>query len=479
VKILSLTITLGMGEHKFIFPSGVNIVYSEENSVGKTSLLRMIMFSLGYAIPGTRGLDFNRFEFDIELQKFNGDICHVLRRRDYITYACGSYEYGFSLPSDLNELHKLMFNITNNEVLDNLLGAYYVDQEKGWTLLNRGTPIGKNYFNIDKLIRGLSNRSSDDLEMRLSVVERELQKYRHMFDLANYQAEINILGENIAYDSPIDEIEKSLDILYSEKKPLSDELERLKKVIRRNNSFKKYIADMKIMVCLPGGEKIPVDETTIVGFNDDVEYLNAKRKMVELQVSQIDKKIENFQKEKNKENTLVNIQTSIQSFDADVSKMKLDSIQVGKIIKNLENEKNSLKKSIKKSIRHNNPIITELHTMISDYARELDIDETYVRPSVDYIFTKDLKSLSGAIFHKIVFAFKISYIKLIGIHTGEKLPIILDSPSGREVDKINVADMMLILARDFGEHQIIIASIHDYDFPSKYILEIKDRLLPF
>jgi len=100
-----------------------------------------------------------------------------------------------------------------------------------------------------------------------------------------------------------------------------------------------------------------------------------------------------------------------------------------------------------------------------------------IRPNEDYIFTSDLKSLSGAIFHKIVFAFKISYVRLIRTQTGLRLPIVLDSPSGREVDKINVSDMMKILSRDFSEHQIIIASINLYDFPEANVIELQDRLL--
>jgi hypothetical protein len=34
---------------------------------------------------------------------------------------------------------------------------------------------------------------------------------------------------------------------------------------------------------------------------------------------------------------------------------------------------------------------------------------------------------------------------------------VVDSPSGREIEKINIEDMMKILARDFSEHQILIA----------------------
>jgi len=133
-----------------------------------------------------------------------------------------------------------------------------------------------------------------------------------------------------------------------------------------------------------------------------------------------------------------------------------------------------------KSVKQDNPLIGELHQLISSYAMRLGLDEKHVGAKSDYIFTNDLKSLSGAIFHKVVFAFKISYVKLIQKHTGVCLPIILDSPSGREVSMENVNEMMAILAEDYADHQIIIASIYNsYDFPDKNVIVLQDRLLPF
>lgn len=60
------------------------------------------------------------------------------------------------------------------------------------------------------------------------------------------------------------------------------------------------------------------------------------------------------------------------------------------------------------------------------------------------------------------------------------LPIILDSPSGREVSAENVAEMMAILSEDFTDHQVIIASIYNnYSFADKGTIEIEEKLLPF
>ena len=79
--------------------------------------------------------------------------------------------------------------------------------------------------------------------------------------------------------------------------------------------------------------------------------------------------------------------------------------------------------------------------------------------------------------HKTVFAFRLAYIIEIERAIGVKLPLILDSPSGKEVDQENIRLMMDILKRDFSDHQIIIASIYMYDFNSLNGIEIVNRLI--
>lgn len=79
--------------------------------------------------------------------------------------------------------------------------------------------------------------------------------------------------------------------------------------------------------------------------------------------------------------------------------------------------------------------------------------------------------------HKTVFVFQLAYISEIKRAIGVNLPIILDSPSGKEVDEENIKLMMDILKRDFTDHQIIIASIYNYDFDELNVIEIVNRLI--
>lgn len=471
---------LGDNQKTFTFDEKVNIIFSKKNSVGKSTLLRLLMYALGYQIPNTRGIRFSDYVTVLTIIGAGDEEFILTRNKDFFEVLYKDIETCYSLPVDENKVHSVIYGIENAEVVENLLGAFYIDQEKGWTLLNRGKVIGNIPFSIESLLRGLSNRTNDELSQRLSTVKREIKKYRQMLDVAAYKAEINKLGEVICDDSTRDDIEINLDLLYCERKPLEEEFRRIKNVIRKNTNFEKYITSFKLRVKTPEGIEVPVNKDTLVGYGDTADLLIAKQRIISEQIVEIDKKINNLKLQENREESLFDVKSRIEQFDADIARINVDVLATKKIINDLDRERRNLEDWIVKSVKRDNPLIPRLHKLISGYAIRLGLDSRYVSERNDYIFTSDLKSLTGAVFHKVVFAFKISYVKLIQEQTGLFLPIILDSPNGREVSLENVKEMMAILAEDFSAHQIIIASIYsNYSFADKTIIEIKDRLLPF
>lgn len=57
------------------------------------------------------------------------------------------------------------------------------------------------------------------------------------------------------------------------------------------------------------------------------------------------------------------------------------------------------------------------------------------------------------------------------------LPIVLDSPSGKEVEHETVESMLRIIQRDFTDHQLFVASIFEYDLQGdKKRIEFKNGL---
>lgn len=471
----SLTITEGTRKKRIDFSDNANLVHSEKNSKGKTTLLRLLLYSIGYAIPSTKKIKFEECTTETVLECSTG-ILMIKRENTYIFVKNGGDEQYFILPEESIKLHSFLFGTDNEEILNNILGAFYVDQEKGWTLLNRGSVIGKNHFNIQQLILGLSNRNYSELQDDLDRTERELDKYRQMFSVAQYQKEINELKENLVFEEYDEAIRREINIYSFDYKSLSDELERIKAVIRENASFRKYIEKMKIRVKGPNGDEIPVNKNTIIGFSDNMEFLLEKMKMVTSKLSTVQKKISELNKGLYKQEQNKKMETLIQSFDKNISQLQIDSKVVHQIILALEEHKVVTKRALTELTRKNNPIVIQMHETILKYASELQLEE-FISLSQDYLFTSNLKELSGAILHKIVFVFKLAYINAIQSVLNISLPIILDSPSGKEIDQSNVDDMMSILERDYKENQIIIASIHRYSFNTIKNIEINNRLI--
>lgn len=475
MKFIEFTLKEGFFQKTVEFSEFANLLYSQKNTAGKTTFLRAIFYALGYPVPSTKGIKFDDMEFWLTVEN-NGKQYKLYRHNSYLSIDDGQEQIDYSLPTDFYEIHAKLTGCDNKDILDNLLGASYMDQEKGWTLLNRGKVIGNISFNIEELVRGLGGKECVDELLQLEAVKRQQKKYEYMHSVAKYQEAIHEAGEDIEYDAPDEVIERRLEVLRAEREPVSDELKQIKSILRKNKVLAEYIADMKLTVQSSSGEEIPVTRDTLVGFTDNNEFLTARREMLAAELDDINRKITALEKQRGKEEQLFKVQTAIEAFDSDIKKISVDAIATQRIIDQLKRERQKLQERIRSMTKQDNGVVLELHNCISAYAKELDVSETYVSPSKDYIFTNDLKSLSGTILHKIVFSFKLAYIKLIREKTGIVLPIVLDSPTGREVEHSTVEAMLKIIQRDFPEHQLIVASIYDYDLKNKKMIEFKDRL---
>lgn len=111
---------------------------------------------------------------------------------------------------------------------------------------------------------------------------------------------------------------------------------------------------------------------------------------------------------------------------------------------------------------------------VLEYATQLNVDDKMVAKE-DFIFTSDLKSLSGAVLQKMVFAFKVAFLKVIEESMDTKLFIVLDSPKGKELDDDNMKLIENLVSTELCDNQIFFASI--YDLEHEKLIEIKNRAI--
>ena len=463
-----------------IFSDRNNLIHSLTNSKGKTTLLRIMLYSIGYSIPNTKHIKFENCKVESQITLDNGEVLSLCREsRDYIELKRNASVVTYILPSDEVALHKIIFNASYPELINNLLGIFYFDQEKGWTLLNRGVVIGCIHFNIEELIRGIAEIDCSELYRQKETKKQDLLKYKQMFSVSKYQETIDAESNNLAVESYNSVIDSKINQCKMQHNMLKKELCRIDKVLKENKYFKNFIAEIGLLVQAPNGETIAVTEDNIIGLNDTIDFLVAKRKLIASQYNQLQLEINELEKERKIEDQQLsffdNFETIIDIFDKSISRIPINDVAVKNGIARLEKEIADINIKIKDLTRSANSVILSIFNTTKNYLKELGIDES--RNSEKYLFTSNLKELSGAILHKTVFAFRLACLLEVEKHLKIKFPIILDSPSGKEIDKQNIETMVDILKRDFYDNQIIIASIYEYSLANVNKIILIDRLV--
>lgn len=479
MKIKSIYISQGLFCTERFFAPDFNLIFSEKNSTGKTTLMRCILYGLGYAVPGTRKFKIESCSIKVVLEKDDGTLLTLNRNTaDSIEVVEKKMQLSYVLPAQSKELHEKIFGTDNEDILNNLLGAIYVDQEKGWTLLNRGKAIAGVRFNIDELIRGLSGRSCADIIMRKKKVEKNLKKYKQILNIAKYRETITTTGESLIQDSYNRERLLRLDQLKVERNAIKKEIKRLDENIRNNKKTIELIDDMKLVIRLDNGQEVCVTKDMVVGASDTIDFLQTKKKLLIPKFEKILKEIEYLEleiKEEEQQLSLFPTESLADVFDQKMISVDISPADVERVISDLENERKKLENQITQFTNDSNDVTKSMFETVQKYMSELG-DSEAEKMTWKYLFTKNLKELSGAVLHKTVFSFRLAYIIEIEKVLGVKLPIFLDSPKGKEVDDINIGKMMKILQRDFSGNQIIIASIYHY-VPNEHIIKLEDQLL--
>lgn len=467
------------GITRFIEFSGKNnLIFSQANSKGKTTLLRILLYSIGYNIPNTKLIKFEKCKVETNLTLDSGESVVLIRdSKNIITLKRNDIEQTYILPSQENDLHQSIFIASNLDLIKNLLGTFYFDQEKGWTLLNRGVVIGSIHFNIEALIRGLANIDCSELIRLKEKKKQDLSKYQQMSSVSKYQETLDAEKKNLVTEPYDSQIENTLNQYRVELSSLKRERDRISKVLRDNIFIKKFISEIGLLIETEAGEVIAVNENNIYSLNDSINLLQAKLKIVATKYNQITEKIQATEKARANEVQQLSFfddeETIAQIFDRRISSIPINAVAVQSGISKLEKEIKIINEEIKRATLSATQIITSISQRYIAYRNELGLDNT----SEAYLFTSNLKELSGAILHKSVFALRLACLTEIQKQLSIKLPILLDSPRGKEIDIDNIKKMIEILNRDFSDNQIIIASIYEYDLADTNKIEIFDHLI--
>lgn len=462
MKIRSLKIEKNMlldEDTTFVFGDR-NLIHSDKNAKGKTSLLRLLLYSLGYDVPSTKGLkNFNNITTVLEI-KNGANIYSITRRFRHVIVVHGQEEINYVLPQDFTKLQELIFSIKDKQLLDNLLGAYYIDQDKGWTLLNRGKAIGNIRFNIEDFLSGIIGANTDELKEKIKFTNQKIAKYKAMLSLADFQ-------DLSSGTEALPETEESTNKLVNVKNLTSQELREAEVDLRELKSIRKECKQLpnlieKYAVCVTiGDEQYPVTRNNITNYSENDEYLKSAIHQKELEIEELKKANAKVSNEINKRRRLVDVESNIEKLEARLLRIPIDRDGVEQALV----ESRALKKKITEELRKKvleNSSIDFLDSTIRKYAKELGVSY-YIDDGKNFIVTNELKKYSGKVLFQITYIFKLAYIALVRRELDVVLPIIIDSPRSGEILKDASDKMLNIIRRDYRDHQLIVASVfNDY-----------------
>lgn len=390
------------------FESGFNLIFSEKNSTGKTTLMRCLLYGLGYAVPGTKKFKMESCNIKVVLEKDDGTILTFNRdTADSIEVVEENAQFSYALPIQSKELYEKIFGTDNEDILNNILGAIYVDQEKGWTLLNRGKVIAGVHFNIDELIRGLSGRNCEDVILRKKKVEENIKKYKQILNIAKYRESIASFSNSLVQDGYNRERMLKLDQIRVERDALKKEIKRLDENIKDNKKAIEFINDMKLVIRLDSGEEVCINRDMVVGASDSIDLLQTKKKLLISRLERVLKDIECLEleiKEEEQQNSLFSMESLADVFDRKMASIDINPVDVNRVIDNLKKERKELEDQISRFTNDSNDVTQAMIKTVQKYMEELG-DSEAEKMTWKYLFTSNLKELSGAVLHKTVFSF--------------------------------------------------------------------------
>lgn len=433
---------------------------SGENSRGKTTLVRFILFSLGFNIPLTDGMHYQNYKTEIEFS--DKEINYLIKREcDNIDI----FKNTIKIDNEKNKYLLKIFSINSFEYLDNILGCFYIDQEKGWTLLNRGRIIGKKNFNIESLISSINNLKDVSEKIkeneRIQLENRKIKILEEIKELKDETENIDDLEEikEISFlRTEISSINLKILSLNHEKKSLQGMLTDYKEFINR-----LMLLQLKIKV-----ENIihPITAENIVTFNVDKEFILLEIKNIE---NQIDKFMTEKQYLEKKLKTVLD-DYSIEGISKVLSTMEISEGQINSLNKKKFSNFQTKRKNNEFIKNKLNNEIDKLWNILECILTELDVSKRYIKK--DIILQSKLSGISGTQLHKLTFALKLSLLILLKEKLGIEVPFIIDSPRSGEVNQETANKMIKLAIKKLPNSQIIISSVYnDIDFDKKIILD--------
>lgn len=479
MRIESLSIREGMMAKTFHFSEGRTVIYSDKrNSVGKTTLIRCLLYALGEDVPGTQYFRMDSHAMKLVLSTDQGEKLKLLRDKDCMRVidVGNNSSDSYTLPYDIGDVKRLVYGTDSPELANNILGAFYIDQDKGWSLLNRGKVIGGIRFNIEDLLRGLSGIDCTLLTAKRQQLKSDIEKYSFIVKAAGYQEEI-IDDPGVFDETPtLQKSRERLAELRMKELSLRKRKQAIRRVQRDNERFVEHVATMGLRIKLPNGEELRVTADNLVDYDDTRGYLEGEAASLSAEQAETLRQIQKLEATIAEQDNLFQLGKSSLSFDRQIAKMKFDIAGYQNALDSLKKQKADVDLRLRSAVSPGQPAYDVMNAYVVDYCTRLGIERTYLDDPRG-LLTSDLKSKSGTNYQLLVFAFRLAYASTIREIKGIHLPLVIDSIKRGEVSSDNLAKCFELLSNSMSEHQQIIVTIDDDGIDTEESILIENAIM--
>lgn len=434
------------------------LITSDENTTGKTTFIRLILYSMGFNIPSTKKINFNKLTTRLFFEKDNEKYQFIRQANKIYLYKSGNLIDKYILPEDEQTILSYYSNISSPMLLDNFLGTWYFDQEEGWNWLSKGKVIGGNRFNLGEFIEGLMDVNNAELRVKIANNRRELRGYNLLKRNLEYRQQIETNFDSNEWNNA-DKLNAQLRTLELRISSLSKKVKDLENAQKSDEQFISLISEMKLRIKTKNGDEELVTADNICGFSSHRAFFDARLSILKRQLNKLLKEKANIQDKLKKFTKLFNMESQLDRFNETISELKIDKSTIDSIVNKIRKENRELEKKLEKSLDRND-YADKIRKKIIEFTNELGVSD-YLDVEGNFVDLNEMKQYSGANLHLLAFATHLAYLYVLQEVEKEKYPIIIDSPFGREVTQENVQLMYNLLEKHFNENQIISASIND------------------
>lgn len=434
------------------------LITSDENTTGKTTFIRLILYSMGFNIPSTKKINFNKLTTRIFFEKDNEKYQFIRQANKIYLYKSNNLIDKYILPEDEQTILSYYSNISSPMLLDNFLGTWYFDQEEGWNWLSKGKVIGGNRFNLGEFIEGLMDVNNAELRVKIANNRRELRGYNLLKRNLEYRQQIETNFYSNEWNNA-DKLNAQLRTLELRISSLSKKVKDLENAQKSDEQFISLISEMKLRIKTKNGDEELVTADNICGFSSHRAFFDARLSILKRQLNKLLKEKANIQDKLKKFTKLFNMESQLDRFNETISELKIDKSTIDSIVNKIRKENRELEKKLEKSLDRND-YADKIRKKIIEFTNELGVSD-YLDVEGNFVDLNEMKQYSGANLHLLAFATHLAYLYVLQEFEKEKYPIIIDSPFGREVTQENVQLMYNLLEKHFNENQIISASIND------------------